>query len=95
MHTATEDLQSAYIDEMCAPGNVKHLMQDQYANYVVQRALSVATHSRGLQLVEAVRPHLHAMRNTAGGRRILTKITKRFPNIDLGMDMTLPGPPLR
>lgn len=91
LEKASEDIQSAYIDEMCAPGNIKHLMQDQYANYVVQRALSVATHSRGLHLVEAVRPHLHAMRNTAGGRRILSKITKRFPNVDLGADMMAGG----
>jgi hypothetical protein len=84
--TATEDIQSAYIEEMCVPGNIKHLMQDQYANYVVQRALSVATHNKGLQLVEAIKPHLHSMRNTAGGRRIIAKIMKRYPNADLGVD---------
>lgn len=27
LEKASEDIQSAYIDEMCAPGNIKHLMQ--------------------------------------------------------------------
>lgn len=88
--SATEDIQSAYIEEMCLPGNIKHLMQDQYANYVVQRALSVASHSHGMALVEAIRPHLHSMRNTAGGRRIVAKIVKRFPSVDLGNDFVNP-----
>jgi len=78
---------------MCAPGNIKHLMQDQYANYVVQRALSVATYNKGIMLVEAIKPHLHTMRNTAGGRRIAAKIMKRFPSVDLGNDFSSPGRP--
>ncbi|KAL7685206.1 putative armadillo-like helical, pumilio domain-containing protein [Plasmopara halstedii] len=48
-------------------------LQDQFANYVVQRALSI-------------RPHLAAMKNTSGGRRITARILKRFPTMDMGLD---------
>jgi len=60
---------------------------------VIQRALSVATHAQATRLVDAIRPHLLSsqqggqscagLRNTAGGRRILAKICRRFPNFNL------------
>jgi hypothetical protein len=71
-------------------------MMDPFGNYVIQRALSVATHAQAIRLVEAMRPHLIAqapgtpngqrnggVRNTAGGRRIMAKICRRFPNFNL------------
>jgi len=84
---ATEDVQSAYVDELCDATHIRQLMQDQYANYVIQRALSVANYTKGMQLVDAVKPHLNSMRNTAGGRRIAMKIINRFPGIDLEDDI--------
>ena len=39
-------------------------------NYVVQRALSVAPAELGMQVVDAIRPHLVSLANTSGGRRI-------------------------
>lgn len=50
----------------------------------------MASHGHGMKLVEAIRPHLHSMRNTAGGRRIVAKIVKRFPTVDLGNDFVNP-----
>lgn len=58
-------------------------MCDPFGNYVVQRGLAVATHSQAVRLVEAMRPHLPGMRNTAGGRRIVAKICRRFPNFNV------------
>jgi hypothetical protein len=71
-------------------------MMDPFGNYVIQRALTVATHAQAIRLVEAMRPHLIAqapgtpngqrnggVRNTAGGRRIMAKICRRFPNFNL------------
>ena len=75
---------------------------DPFGNYVVQRALAIATHAQAIRLVEAMRPHLISsqpgapngqrnggMRNTAGGRRIMAKICRRFPNFTLSGTMTL------
>lgn len=61
---------------------------DPFGNYVVQRALSVSTHAQAIRLVETMKPHLSTqngggIRNTAGGRRILGKICRRFPNFVL------------
>ena len=85
-----------YIQEMSNPDRVRELMMDPFGNYVVQRALSVATHAQAVRLVEAMRPHLMnaqttgpngqrngGVRNTAGGRRIIAKICRRFPNFTL------------
>jgi len=56
---------------------------------VVQRALCVCAEEQCLLLVKAIRPHLAAMKNTSGGRRITARILKRFPNMDISMDMGL------
>ncbi len=52
-------------------------------NYVVQRALSVAPADLGMEVVDAMRPHLQSLANTSGGRRITAKILKKFPDITL------------
>jgi len=85
-----------YMQELSDAERVRELMMDPFGNYVVQRALSVATHTQAVRLVEAMRPHLIAqspgapngqrnggVRNTAGGRRIMAKICRRFPNFNL------------
>ena len=86
----------AYMTELSESERIRELMMDPFGNYVVQRALSVATHAQAVRLVEAMRPHLLAsvpgtpnaqrnggVRNTAGGRRIMAKICRRFPNFTL------------
>lgn len=85
-----------YLHEISDAERIRELMMDPFGNYVVQRALSVATHSQAIRLVEAMRPHLIStqiagpnghrnggVRNTAGGRRIIAKICRRFPNFSL------------
>lgn len=69
------------------------VLHDQFANYVIQRALTIANATAAQQLVEVIRPHLAGMRNTSGGRRIATKILKRFPMTDLGPGMNGIGQP--
>ena len=68
---------------------------------MVQKALAVATHAQAVKLVEAIRPHFLAngagsssnggVRNSAGGRRIMAKICRRFPNFNLGIENTPTG----
>ena len=58
---------------------ILYAFQDQYANYVIQKTLQLAPREAALSLVESIREHLSLMRNSSGGRRMLTKIAKRFP----------------
>eukprot|EP00547_Thalassionema_nitzschioides_P000673 CAMPEP_0194213850 /NCGR_PEP_ID=MMETSP0156-20130528/14706_1 /TAXON_ID=33649 /ORGANISM="Thalassionema nitzschioides, Strain L26-B" /LENGTH=817 /DNA_ID=CAMNT_0038941979 /DNA_START=237 /DNA_END=2690 /DNA_ORIENTATION=- len=102
LERCTDRVKEMYLHELSDSDRIRELMMDPFGNYVVQRALSVATHSQAIRLVEAMRPHLISsqpgsphgqrsggMRNTAGGRRIMAKICRRFPNFSL----TAMGPP--
>ena len=96
LERCTDRVKELYLSELSDPERIRELMMDPFGNYVVQRALSVATHAQAVRLVEAMRSHLIAsqpgaplgqrnggMRNTAGGRRIMAKICRRFPNFTL------------
>jgi len=96
LERCSDRVKEHYMQELSNPERVRELMMDPFGNYVVQRALSVATHTQAVRLVEAMRPHLIAqspgtpngqrnggVRNTAGGRRIMAKICRRFPNFNL------------
>ena len=96
LERCTDRVKEHYLQELSDPERVRELMMDPFGNYVVQRALSVATHAQAICLVEAMKPHLLAsqpgtpsgqrnggVRNTAGGRRIMAKICRRFPNFTL------------
>jgi len=79
LEKSNDQIQELYLQEISSPENIKSLMGDPFGNYVIQRGIAVATHSQAVRLVEAMRPHLAGMRNTAGGRRIVSKICRRFP----------------
>lgn len=96
LERCSDPIKEMYLREMSDPERIRELMMDPFGNYVVQRALSVATHMQAIRLVEAMRPHLMStqsgghggqrnggVRNTAGGRRIIAKICRRFPNFTL------------
>ena len=96
LERCTDRVKEHYLQELSEGERIRELMMDPFGNYVVQRALSVATHAQAIRLVEAMKPHLLAsapgtpngqrnggVRNTAGGRRIMAKICRRFPNFTL------------
>ena len=96
LERCTDRVKEHYLAELSDTERVRELMMDPFGNYVIQRALSVATHAQAVRLVESMRPHLVAqvpgtpngqrnggVRNTAGGRRIMAKICRRFPNFNL------------
>lgn len=88
LERCTDEVRKAYLDELIDPDRIRELMMDPFGNYVVQRALAVASHTQALALVDAARPHLISstgggIRNTAGGRRILAKIERRFPHFNI------------
>jgi len=88
LERCTDRVREEYLDELNDSDRLRELMMDPFGNYVVQRALSVSTHAQAIRLVETMKPHLSSangggIRNTAGGRRILGKICRRFPNFQL------------
>lgn len=58
--------------------NPPQYVQDPYANYVVQRALTVTSGDLHMQLVDAIRPYLPTLRGTPHGKRILAKINMKL-----------------
>lgn len=95
LERCTDRVREQYLIELSDQDKIRELMMDPFGNYVIQRALSVATHSQAIRLVEAMKPQLLSsppgstgpgsggIRNTAGGRRIMAKISRRFPNFNL------------
>lgn len=88
LERCTDRVREEYLNELNDSDSIRELMMDPFGNYVVQRALSVSTHAQAIRLVETMKPHLSTqngggIRNTAGGRRILGKICRRFPNFVL------------
>jgi hypothetical protein len=96
LERCTDRVKELYLDALSDSERIRELMMDPFGNYVVQRALSVSTHAQAVRLVEAMKPHLMpappggptghrngGIRNTAGGRRIMAKICRRFPNFNL------------
>ena len=88
LERCTDRVREEYLNELNDSDRLRELMMDPFGNYVVQRALSVSTHAQAIRLVETMKPHLSTssgggIRNTAGGRRILGKICRRFPNFQL------------
>jgi hypothetical protein len=96
LERCNERVKALYLAEMSNTERIHELMLDPFGNYVVQRALSVSTHQQAVLLIESMRPHLISgqtsgihgqrnggIRNTAGGRRIIAKICRRFPGFTL------------
>jgi hypothetical protein len=74
LRCAQEPSKDMLIEEMLQPAELDRLLRDSFANYVIQTALDYANPSMKSRLVEAIRPHLPAIRTTPYGRRIQAKI---------------------
>ncbi|SZF03304.1 unnamed protein product [Blumeria hordei] len=74
LRCAQEASKDSLIEEMLQPSELDRLLRDSFANYVIQTALDYANLSMKTRLIEAIRPHLPAIRSTPYGRRIQAKI---------------------
>lgn len=72
---------SLIIEEISSPADIGRLVKDQYANYVVQRALQEADDGQAAALADAIRPFTEDLKATSSGRRILHKLDKRMQRI--------------
>jgi len=66
------------VREIAAPNSILELLQDGFGNYVIQKALGVH-HPVINHLVEQIRPHLQAIRSSPYGKKLTSKILKKFP----------------
>jgi len=73
----TKSREAVVIELMESP-SLGRLLQDPYANYVMQSALAVTSGELHSQLVDAIRPHLTSLRGTPHGKRILAKISVKI-----------------
>eukprot|EP01023_Acetabularia_acetabulum_P019768 TRINITY_DN20121_c0_g1_i2.p1 TRINITY_DN20121_c0_g1~~TRINITY_DN20121_c0_g1_i2.p1 ORF type:complete len:681 (-),score=141.98 TRINITY_DN20121_c0_g1_i2:1301-3343(-) len=72
-----EALRERIIKELSESDILSQLLQDSYGNYVVQSALAYSTGELHECLVEAIKPHLAALKNTPQGKRIMQKINTK------------------
>ena len=78
LELSNDKLRTRLIDELTHPDRLPRLLSDPFANYCIQKALSVSKKGQAERLVAVIRPHLAQLRNTAFGKRIMNKISKRF-----------------
>jgi len=82
LEKANDQIVCAIVLELSAPETLLRLLMDQFANYVIQKAISVAPVDMARNFVDSIRAHMNVLKDSSGGRKILAKITKRFPNVD-------------
>jgi hypothetical protein len=76
LRCASEVSRDMIVNELLSAGNeIERYLRDSFANYVYQTALDYASPQMKHRLVELIRPHLTAIRNTPYGRRISAKIS--------------------
>jgi hypothetical protein len=73
---ARDQLRDTFITELIAQEHLPQLLQDQFANYVLQTALGIATPQQFQRMQDAIRPHLHLVRNTPYGKKIESKLNR-------------------
>ena len=93
---APDDIRTPVIEEIGDRTKLPLLLQDQYANYVVQTALHTCNQQQFYQLQATIRPLLQLIKNTPHGKRIETKLrTRTFDNSHAGNHIQSMTPPRR
>ncbi len=70
LELASDKMRAKVVEELVNMERLPRLLQDPYANYVIQKALTVCKKAQFERLVNVIKPHLVALRNTAFGKRI-------------------------
>ena len=74
-------VQEDMINEIAKEKQVKLMIKDQYANYVVQRALAIAQHPLKALMLQAIQSALEDLKASVFGKRIFTKLVKNYPEL--------------
>lgn len=70
---ASDEYRARIVEELTKSQKLGQLLQDPYANYVIQSALTVSKGALHAALVDAIRPHIQALRSSPYGKRILAR----------------------
>lgn len=77
----SHDIQQLMIQEISQPGNIIKMISDQYANYVVQRALALAEPGLLAKMIKEIRGKSEELKRNQFGKRIFAKLMKKYPDI--------------
>jgi hypothetical protein len=83
------DVQEEMIKEIAKPRNLSEMITDQYANYVVQRALTLAPPRLEKDLlavisIQCIRGNLEQLKRSQYGKRVYSKLVKKYPELGDG-----------
>jgi len=86
----TQDQRNLLIDEIVGGGtspdpeatNLRLLITDAFANYVIQKVVDLATDNQLAAIVNGLRPYAQQVKHTPG-KHILSKLEKRIPGLKL------------
>ena len=74
-------IQQMMIQEISQPGNIIRMINDQYANYVVQRALTLAEPPLLSKMINEIKLKSYELKKTQFGKRIYAKLSKKYPDL--------------
>ncbi|CAG9311454.1 unnamed protein product [Blepharisma stoltei] len=75
------EVQQAMIQEIGNPKNLAKMIPDQFANYVVQRALSLAAPLLFTKMMRDIKPLMDDLKRSQFGKKIYSKLMKKYPEL--------------
>jgi hypothetical protein len=78
MRVSHPSIKQLLIDEVTDPSVLPRLLQDSYANYVIQTAISSSSEDQFQQLHAAIRPNFASLKHSPYGVRVEAKIQRRL-----------------
>lgn len=76
-----EEVQMLMITEISKAKNIKEMLSDQYANYVVQRALMLAPRPVYVKMMKEIRPCMEELKRSAFGKKVYSKLVRKYPEL--------------
>ncbi|KAK8806494.1 hypothetical protein WA588_003061 [Blastocystis sp. NMH] len=67
------------VNEIATSPNLRELLHDKFANYVIQKALKLGDKQQQQQLLQAIRPYEEELSKSTGGRHILSQLNEIAP----------------
>jgi len=89
LQEADEDIRLAMVEELVDPMRLPRLLQDPFANYVIQKVLSVSRSDEFQRLILRIRPHLDVLSHTPFGKRIQLQMFRKFPILSINNECSL------
>lgn len=80
LESTSPDIRSRMVDEVMQATNFKDYLADQYGNYVIQKAIQVATESKRTRFLELLKPDMAQLAHAGNlGYKIYCRLAKQYP----------------